>query len=243
MQYLSKGLAEDGKPGFGKFLAVFFAILCIGGSLGGGNSFQVNQSMNAIQETVPALATAPWAYGLVMTFLVGIVIVGGIRRIANVAEKIVPTMVVIYVAGAIVVILEQPGVGPRCAGVDLPAGDLARRRLRRLHRRARRGLPARGVLQRGGRRLGCDRALGGQVGVPRSRRDRRAARAVHRHGGRLHDHGAGHRHHRRLQQPRVRRPDRRQQGCRAHLARVQRGDHAGSRTSSRRRCSCSPTRR
>jgi AGCS family alanine or glycine:cation symporter len=107
MQYLSKGLAEDGKPGFGKFLAVFFAILCVGGSLGGGNSFQVNQSMNAIQETVPALAAAPWAYGLLMTFLVGIVIVGGIRRIANVAEKIVPTMVVIYVAGAIVVILSN----------------------------------------------------------------------------------------------------------------------------------------
>jgi AGCS family alanine or glycine:cation symporter len=79
----------------------------VGGSLGGGNSFQVNQSMNAIQETVPALAAAPWAYGLLMTFLVGIVIVGGIRRIANVAEKIVPTMVVIYVAGAIVVILSN----------------------------------------------------------------------------------------------------------------------------------------
>ena len=112
MQYLSKGMAELGKPGFGKFLAVFFAILCVGGSLGGGNSFQVNQSMNAIQETVPALAAAPWAYGLIMTFLVGIVIVGGIKRIANVAEKIVPAMVLIYVAGAIVVIVDNAAAVP-----------------------------------------------------------------------------------------------------------------------------------
>lgn len=60
MQYLSKGFAERGLPRLGQFLAVAFAILCIGGSLGGGNSFQVNQSMNALQETVPALADNGW---------------------------------------------------------------------------------------------------------------------------------------------------------------------------------------
>ena len=67
-------------------LAVAFAILCIGGSLGGGNSFQVNQSLNAMQETVPILGEFPWVYGLIMTVLVGIVIIGGIKRIAHVAE-------------------------------------------------------------------------------------------------------------------------------------------------------------
>jgi AGCS family alanine or glycine:cation symporter len=52
VQYLSRGFAEHGMTRLGRALAVVFALLCIGGSLGGGNSFQVNQSMNALQETV-----------------------------------------------------------------------------------------------------------------------------------------------------------------------------------------------
>jgi alanine or glycine:cation symporter, AGCS family len=105
MEYLSKGLAEKGWPRLGMVLAVMFSVLCIGGSLGGGNSFQVNQSLNAIQESVPILGTYPWAYGLIMTVLVGLVIVGGIRRIANVADKIVPAMAVIYVGAALVILI------------------------------------------------------------------------------------------------------------------------------------------
>ena len=105
MQYLAKGLAERGKPNLGRILAVAFAVLCIGGSLGGGNAFQVNQSMNTLQQTIPALAGNGWMYGLFMTFLVGIVIIGGIRRIANVADKIVPTMALVYVTGALIVVL------------------------------------------------------------------------------------------------------------------------------------------
>ncbi len=104
MQYLSKGLAEKGFPGLGKVLAVAFAILCVGGSLGGGNSFQVNQSLNAVQEIVPFFASAPWAYGLLMVFLVGIVIIGGIRRIASVADKIVPLMAGMYILSALVIL-------------------------------------------------------------------------------------------------------------------------------------------
>jgi alanine or glycine:cation symporter, AGCS family len=105
MYYLSKGLALKGWPGLGKTLAVMFAVLCVGGSLGGGNSFQVNQSLNAIQETFPILGVYPWAYGLFMCFLVGIVIIGGIKRIAHVAQAIVPSMCVIYVLAALAVIL------------------------------------------------------------------------------------------------------------------------------------------
>jgi AGCS family alanine or glycine:cation symporter len=112
MQYLSKGMAELRMPAFGKVLAVMFAILCIGGSLGGGNSFQVNQSLNAMQETFPVLAAAPWAYGLIMTFLVGIVIVGGIRRIAHVAEGIVPIMCGVYLLGAVAVIVMNADAVP-----------------------------------------------------------------------------------------------------------------------------------
>ncbi len=105
MQYLGKGLRELGLAPLGKGLAVLFAVMCVGGSIAGGNAFQVNQSLNAVQETVPFFATAPWAYGLLMTVLTGIVIIGGLRRIANVADKIVPIMCGVYVLGAIVVIL------------------------------------------------------------------------------------------------------------------------------------------
>jgi AGCS family alanine or glycine:cation symporter len=112
VQYLSKGFAERGMAGTGRALAVLFAVLTIGGSIGGGNSFQVNQSMNAIQETVPWFAAAPWAYGLLMTVLVGIVIVGGIHRIANVADKIVPLMAIVYVTAALAVILTNLGQVP-----------------------------------------------------------------------------------------------------------------------------------
>lgn len=109
VQYLSRGFAEKGMPGAGKFLAVLFAILCIGGSLGGGNSFQVNQSMNAMQETMPFFANNPMVYGGIMTILVGIVIIGGIKRIANVADKIVPVMAIVYVIGCLIVILTNTG--------------------------------------------------------------------------------------------------------------------------------------
>lgn len=104
MQYLSRGLAERGMGGLGKVLAVAFAVLCIGGSFGGGNSFQVNQSLHAITLSLPFLADFGWAYGVLITFLAGIVIIGGLRRIANVTDKVVPFMAVIYVAGCIAVI-------------------------------------------------------------------------------------------------------------------------------------------
>lgn len=116
MFYLSKGLAEIGWAKTGKVLAMIFAILCIGGSLGGGNTFQVNQSMNAIQETVPFLADRGWIYGLIMATMVAIVIIGGIRRIAQVAEKIVPAMVGIYVAAALYILLVNFTVIPEAFG-------------------------------------------------------------------------------------------------------------------------------
>ena len=116
MYYLSEGLAEKGWARLGKVLAVLFAILCIGGSVGGGNSFQVNQSLNALQETVPILGDMPWVYGLVMTVLVGIVIIGGIKRIASVASRIVPFMCIVYVLGALVIIFDNAAVIPAAFG-------------------------------------------------------------------------------------------------------------------------------
>ncbi|MBA3314946.1 MAG: alanine:cation symporter family protein [Planctomycetaceae bacterium] len=107
MFYLSKGLGELGLGPFGKVLAVVFAILCIGGSFGGGNSFQVSQSMNAVNEQLTFLKDMPWIYGLTMAFLVGLVILGGIRRIAQVAEKIVPLMCGIYVTACLFILLKN----------------------------------------------------------------------------------------------------------------------------------------
>ena len=106
MFYLSKGLGEMGLSRLGKGLAVFFAVLCIGGSFGGGCAFQVNQSLNAVSTSVPALAGSNgWIYGLIMTIAVGVVIIGGIQAIAKVAEKIVPLMCCVYVLAAMSIIL------------------------------------------------------------------------------------------------------------------------------------------
>jgi AGCS family alanine or glycine:cation symporter len=112
MFYLSRGLSEMGLGLLGKPLAVLFAVLCIGGSIAGGNSFQVNQSLGAIGATVPWLQTNGWVYGLVMTVLAGVVIIGGIKRIAQVAEKIVPTMCAIYVAAALFILVTNAGAIP-----------------------------------------------------------------------------------------------------------------------------------
>ena len=116
MYYLSIGLKERGMGGLGRFLAVMFAILCVGGSFAGGNSFQVNQSLNALQETVPFFAENRWIYGLIMTVLVGGVILGGLKRIAQVAEKVVPTMCGIYVLAALWVILGNASAVPEAFG-------------------------------------------------------------------------------------------------------------------------------
>ncbi|MEQ9408720.1 MAG: alanine/glycine:cation symporter family protein [Fuerstiella sp.] len=105
MHYLSRGLTEQGLGGLGKVLAVLFAVLCVGGSFAGGNSFQVRQSLDAVSESIPILADYPWIYGAVMTFAVGIVIIGGIRSIARVAEKIVPLMCGVYVVAALTILV------------------------------------------------------------------------------------------------------------------------------------------
>jgi AGCS family alanine or glycine:cation symporter len=104
MHYLSKGLAELRLGGLGKVLAILFAILCIGGSFGGGCAFQVNQSLKTIRESVPFLGEHPYVYGILMVILTGIVILGGIRRIAQTAEKIVPLMCAIYLLGCLTVL-------------------------------------------------------------------------------------------------------------------------------------------
>ena len=106
MYYLSKGLQEENKKVLGKVLAVIFAILCVGASFGGGNAFQSNQA--AVQLTtmfnLEGGATGV-VIGLIIALLVGIVIIGGIKKIASVTEKIVPFMAGIYVLASLVIII------------------------------------------------------------------------------------------------------------------------------------------
>jgi AGCS family alanine or glycine:cation symporter len=102
MYYISKGFKELGLPG-GKILAVLFAIFCILGALGGGNMFQANQAHAQISNIVGEYPG--WITGLVFAGVVFAVIVGGIKSIANVTEKVVPFMGVLYVGAALIILI------------------------------------------------------------------------------------------------------------------------------------------
>ena len=116
MKYLDRGLAEKGLGPLGKVLAVVFSVMCIGGSLGGGNMFQANQSYAAVAELVPMLAENDWLYGLILVVFVGAVILGGIKRIGAAAGLIVPLMCGVYVMAALYIILSSPDqIGPAFA--------------------------------------------------------------------------------------------------------------------------------
>ena len=102
MYYMSKGLKLKGFPTIGKILAILFALLCVGGSFGGGNMFQANQAFAQLSslDTFSFLNGNGVWFGLILALLVGIVIIGGIKSIANVTDKIVPLMVGGYVISA-----------------------------------------------------------------------------------------------------------------------------------------------
>lgn len=104
MYYLSQGLEQKGWGGLGKVLAVFFAVMCIGGSFGGGNMFQVNQAFQQFSGTFGVLENSGWVFGIIIAVMVAVVIIGGIKSIAKVTDKVVPFMVGIYVLAAIVIL-------------------------------------------------------------------------------------------------------------------------------------------
>lgn len=105
MYYLKKGFAEKNLAWLGKFLAVLFAVLCVGGSLGGGNAFQSNQAAQQIASmTGMSGSSAGFIIGLVLAVITGIVIIGGIKKIATVTEKIVPFMAIIYITASLIII-------------------------------------------------------------------------------------------------------------------------------------------
>jgi len=104
--YLRRGLAELGWPRLGRALAVLFCVMCIGGSFGGGNMFQSNQAYRIVADVVPFLggSAGPVVFGGLLAFLVGLVIVGGIRRIGHVAAVLVPVMCAIYLGSGLLIL-------------------------------------------------------------------------------------------------------------------------------------------
>lgn len=106
MHYLKDGLRELGLGPLGYVLAILFSMLCILASFGGGNSFQVGQSLDAIRADVPILQEGqyPVLYGIGMAILTGLVIIGGIKSIGQVASILVPVMCAAYVGMAIYIL-------------------------------------------------------------------------------------------------------------------------------------------
>ncbi len=108
MYYLKRGLESQNKAVLGKILAVIFALLCVGASFGGGNAFQSNQAAVQIVSMLGLSGGASgFIIGIIMAVLVGIVIIGGIKRIAKITEKIVPFMAIIYVFAALIIIFSN----------------------------------------------------------------------------------------------------------------------------------------
>ena len=105
MYYLKNGFKEKGMAGIGKALAIFFAIMCVGGSFGGGNMFQVNQAAAQFSSVIGMNGgMVNLTFGIVTAILVAVVIIGGIKRIGMVAEAIVPFMAILYIGAGLIII-------------------------------------------------------------------------------------------------------------------------------------------
>ena len=105
MYYISKGLKSKGFKTLGTIAASLFAVFCIGGSFGGGNAAQSNQATIVIKNLFGYESTFAGAMiGIVLAALVGVIIIGGIKRIASVTEKVVPFMALLYILACIYIL-------------------------------------------------------------------------------------------------------------------------------------------
>ncbi len=118
--YLQEGLKDIGKPRLGKILAIIFACFCILGSFGGGNMFQANQTV-AILSNFDTLSDFDRVLAVVLAVSVGIVLIGGIRRIAIVAEAVVPLMALIYIAAGFVILIANAAQIPEALSTMISA--------------------------------------------------------------------------------------------------------------------------
>jgi alanine or glycine:cation symporter, AGCS family len=104
MYYLSKGLSARKWPKLGRILAILFAIMCVGGSLGGGNMIQANQAFAQVEATLGDRVPSLW-FGIGIAIAIGLVIIGGIKSIAKVSDKLIPFAVVTYCLFAFLIII------------------------------------------------------------------------------------------------------------------------------------------
>ena len=105
MYYISKGLKSKGFKTLGTIAASLFAVFCIGGSFGGGNAAQSNQATIVIKNLFGYESTFAGAMiGIVLAALVGVIIIGGIKRIASVTEKVVPFMALLYILACVYIL-------------------------------------------------------------------------------------------------------------------------------------------
>lgn len=116
MRYLAAGLDTLNLSKLGKVLAVLFAVMCIGGSFGGGNMFQANQAYVQTARVMPFFEGKAWLFGILLAILVGVVIIGGIKRIGNVAGAIVPIMCGVYVLAGIAILVVNADAVPAAFG-------------------------------------------------------------------------------------------------------------------------------
>ena len=112
---------KDGLGGFrncrtlGNLLAVLFSLFCVIASFGIGNMGQIN----SIAVNMKGVFRIPnWVTGVVLMVVASLVIVGGLKRIASVTEKLVPVMAIVYVLGALVVVCTHAAnIGPALASI------------------------------------------------------------------------------------------------------------------------------
>lgn len=110
MYYLRNGLgSKKGCKYIGRVLAVLFSCFCLLASFGIGNMTQVNTIATNMNSafSIPKMAT-----GIAIMILTGLVVIGGLKRIAAVTEKIVPVMVVLYIIGTVAICLIHVKVIP-----------------------------------------------------------------------------------------------------------------------------------
>lgn len=102
-----------------KRTAVFFAFFAMIASFGIGNLVQVNSVVDGLAFVVPAVKDYSWLVGVIMALMVGMVIIGGVKRIARVATVIVPFMALIYIVAAMIVLLNNFTAIPAAIGTIL----------------------------------------------------------------------------------------------------------------------------
>ena len=120
MYYLERGLADRGRPRLGRALGAFYAASIVVGCVGIGNMFQSNQATAIFLDVadVAFLSDNAWLMGVVLAALVGLVIVGGIKSIANTTSKLVPAMAGLYVVAALAVLgLNAARIPAACAAI------------------------------------------------------------------------------------------------------------------------------